>query len=60
MTAIAFAIERNGDQVRLITRGGYVWTRRYPYVATCAHGGRIRRSRELALRQELRCHQPLE
>jgi len=23
-------VERDGDQVRLITRGGYDWTKRYP------------------------------
>jgi ATP-dependent DNA ligase len=26
-------IERDGDRVRLITRGGYDWTKRFP----CAH-----------------------
>jgi ATP-dependent DNA ligase len=25
-------VERNGDRVRLITRGGYDWTERYPWI----------------------------
>ena len=25
-------VERNGDRVRLITRGGYDWTKRYPWI----------------------------
>jgi bifunctional non-homologous end joining protein LigD len=25
-------VERNGDRVRLITRGGYDWTSRYPWI----------------------------
>jgi ATP-dependent DNA ligase len=25
-------VERDGDRVRLITRGGYNWARRYPWV----------------------------
>jgi ATP-dependent DNA ligase len=25
-------VERDGDRVRLITRGGYGWTRRYPWI----------------------------
>jgi ATP-dependent DNA ligase len=29
-------IERNGDAVRLITRGGYDWTSRYPWIAEAA------------------------
>jgi hypothetical protein len=27
------AFERDGDRVRLITRGGYDWTKRYPWIA---------------------------
>jgi hypothetical protein len=29
-------LERDGDRVRLITRGGYNWTDRYPWVAESA------------------------
>jgi bifunctional non-homologous end joining protein LigD len=29
-------IERDGDAVRLITRGGYDWTTRYPWIAEAA------------------------
>jgi ATP-dependent DNA ligase len=29
-------VERNGDRVRLITRGGYDWTRRYPWIVEAA------------------------
>jgi bifunctional non-homologous end joining protein LigD len=29
-------IERDGDRVRLITRGGYDWTRRFPWIAEAA------------------------
>jgi ATP dependent DNA ligase domain len=29
-------VERNGDRVRLITRGGYDWTKRYPWIAQAA------------------------
>ena len=29
-------VERDGDQVRLITRGGYDWTRRYPWIVEAA------------------------
>jgi hypothetical protein len=25
-------VERNGDRVRLFTRGGYDWTKRYPWI----------------------------
>ena len=28
--------ERSGDRVRLITRGGYAWTRRYPWIVEAA------------------------
>ena len=29
-------VERNGDRVRLITSGGYDWTKRYPWIAEAA------------------------
>ena len=29
-------VERNGDLVRLITRGGYDWSKRYPWIAESA------------------------
>jgi bifunctional non-homologous end joining protein LigD len=29
-------VERDGARVRLITRGGYDWTRRYPWIAEAA------------------------
>src|SRR5215475_8003923 len=29
-------VERNGDRVRLITRGGYDWTKRYPWIVDAA------------------------
>ena len=29
-------VERNGDRVRLITRGGYDWTERFPWIAEAA------------------------
>jgi bifunctional non-homologous end joining protein LigD len=29
-------VERDGDSVRLITRGGYDWTRRFPWIAEAA------------------------
>jgi len=29
-------LERDGDKVRLITRGGYDWTRRYPWIVEAA------------------------
>ena len=35
-------VERDGDRVRLITRGGYNWTKRYPWIAESALKNRIR------------------
>ena len=35
-------VERDGDRVRLITRGGYDWTKRYPWIAESALKNRIR------------------
>jgi ATP-dependent DNA ligase len=29
-------VQRNGDRVRLITRGGYDWTNRFPWIAEAA------------------------
>ena len=29
-------MERDGDRVRLITRGGYDWSKRYPWIAEAA------------------------
>jgi bifunctional non-homologous end joining protein LigD len=29
-------VERDGDRVRLITRGGYNWTDRYPWIVEAA------------------------
>jgi bifunctional non-homologous end joining protein LigD len=29
-------VEREGDRVRLITRGGYDWTKRFPWIAEAA------------------------
>ena len=29
-------VQRDGDRVRLITRGGYDWTKRYPWIAEAA------------------------
>jgi len=34
-------IERDGDRVRLITRGGYDWTKRFPWIAEAARRNRI-------------------
>ena len=35
-------VERDGDRVRLITRGGYDWTKRYPWIAEAAVKNRIK------------------
>jgi ATP-dependent DNA ligase len=35
-------VERDGDRVRLITRGGYDWTKRYPWIAESALKNRIK------------------
>jgi ATP-dependent DNA ligase len=35
-------LERDGDRVRLITRGGYNWTDRYPWIVEAALKNRIR------------------
>jgi bifunctional non-homologous end joining protein LigD len=35
-------LEREGDRVRLITRGGYNWTDRYPWIVESALKNRIR------------------
>jgi ATP-dependent DNA ligase len=36
-------VERNGDRVRLITRGGYDWTKLYPWIVEAAHKVRQKR-----------------
>ena len=35
-------LERDGDRVRLITRGGYNWTDRYPWIIEAARKNRIK------------------
>src|ERR1700756_3255944 len=35
-------LERDGDRVRLITRGGYNWTDRYPWIVEAALKNRYR------------------
>ena len=35
-------VERNGDRVRLITRGGYDWTKRFPWIVEAALKNRQR------------------
>jgi bifunctional non-homologous end joining protein LigD len=35
-------LERDGDRVRLITRGGYNWTDRYPWIVEAALKNRHR------------------
>ena len=41
-TAIGCALERDGDRVRLITRGGYNWTSRYPWIVEAALKNRVK------------------
>ena len=36
-------LERDGDRVRLITRGGYDWTKRYPWIVESALRNRVKR-----------------
>jgi hypothetical protein len=36
-------LERDGDRVRLITKGGYNWTSRYPWIVEAALKNRIKR-----------------
>ena len=36
-------LERDGDRVRLITRGGYNWTDRYPWIVEAALKNRQKR-----------------
>jgi bifunctional non-homologous end joining protein LigD len=36
-------LERDGDRVRLITKGGYNWTSRYPWVVEAALKNRVKR-----------------
>jgi ATP-dependent DNA ligase len=35
-------VERDGDRVRLITRGGYDWTKRYPWIVEAALNSRYK------------------
>jgi bifunctional non-homologous end joining protein LigD len=35
-------LERDGDRVRLITRGGYNWANRYPWIVEAALKNRAR------------------
>jgi bifunctional non-homologous end joining protein LigD len=35
-------LERDGDRVRLITRGGYNWTNRYPWIVEAALNNRFK------------------
>jgi len=35
-------LERDGDRVRLITRGGYNWTSRYPWIVEAALKSRVK------------------
>jgi ATP-dependent DNA ligase len=35
-------LERDGDRVRLITKGGYNWTDRYPWIVEAARKNRVR------------------
>jgi bifunctional non-homologous end joining protein LigD len=35
-------VERNGERVRLITRNGYDWTNRYPWIVEAARKNRIK------------------
>ena len=36
-------LERDGDRVRLITRGGYNWTDRFPWIVEAAQKNRVKR-----------------
>ena len=40
--ATASGVERDGDQVRLITEGGYDWSKRYPRIVEAALKNRIK------------------
>lgn len=42
-TAAGLRLERDGNRARLITRGGYNWTDRYPWVVEAARKNRIKR-----------------
>jgi bifunctional non-homologous end joining protein LigD len=35
-------LERDGDRVRLITRNGYDWTKRYPWIVESALKNRVK------------------
>jgi bifunctional non-homologous end joining protein LigD len=36
-------VERDGDRVRLITRGGYNWSKRFPWITEAAQRNRLKR-----------------
>jgi ATP-dependent DNA ligase len=36
-------LERDGDRVRLITRGGYNWTDRFPWIVEAAQKNHVKR-----------------
>jgi bifunctional non-homologous end joining protein LigD len=36
-------VERDGDRVRLITKGGYDWSKRYPWIVEAALKNRMKR-----------------
>jgi ATP-dependent DNA ligase len=42
-------LERDGDRVRLITRGGYNWTDRFPWIMEAARKNRVAASHFLRL-----------
>jgi bifunctional non-homologous end joining protein LigD len=42
-------VERNGERVRLITRNGYDWTNRYPWIVEAARKNRIKQLEAVVL-----------
>jgi bifunctional non-homologous end joining protein LigD len=43
MDGYRLRLERDGDRVRLITRGGYNWTKRFPWIVEAARKIRHKR-----------------
>ena len=41
-------VDRDGDRVRLITRGGYDWTKRYPWIVEATRSQRRKPNSTLA------------